>query len=101
MGLGRKKFKTHLIAIYFCTPNNTELCSLHEFLMHRTQHEKESGEKLLLGSVGGNVSFTKLLDGNLDKSTVMCKLCKKSQEHLQPLLPPQCQTCCSEHRERS
>ena len=42
-----------------------------------TTREMETDEMSLLGSVGGNFSFKKLPDGNLDKSTVVCKLCKK------------------------
>ncbi|KAI7804172.1 putative BTB/POZ domain-containing protein KCTD1-like [Triplophysa rosa] len=42
-----------------------------------TTREMETDEKSLLGSVCGNFSLKKLPGVNLDKSTVVCKLCKK------------------------
>lgn len=45
--------------------------------MREMETDEKHDEKLLLGSVGGHFSFKKLPSGNMDKSTVVCKLCKK------------------------
>ncbi len=43
----------------------------------KTTIETEINEKSLLGLLGGKFSLKQLPGGNLDKSTVVCKLCKK------------------------
>ena len=48
----------------------------------------ETDEKSLQGLVGGNFSFKTLLGGNLDKSTIVCKLCKKEFAYYQSTSSP-------------